>query len=204
MKRRIAFGFATAMIAALLINVQLKAAPGHPTLNWGATVNAGSCNTGGAPVINVTEKIVGDVDSGLSGYWAFDTYNRSIQVWDQHNGTYCAVVRYSGKFDAVAGQTSPGDNAASLTGNEDGTFEGGYIATITGTLLGTPLWRTRGNVGTFDYQCSLSGVCLNRVSWLDQYFNSVDDFSYGWWGWIYHGTHNSWVNSSTGNAGDVF
>jgi hypothetical protein len=193
-----------ASAAVLVLGAQLLAGPTRPTLSWGSQVNAGVCNTSGAPVINVTFKVINDADSGQSGnYWAFDSSNKSIQVWAQTDGTYCAVVKYAGKFDAVAGQTSPGNLATPLTGKEDGTFEGGYIATIDGTLLAAPSWKTRGNLGTFDYQCDITGNCPGAPDWLAAYFTNVVTFDQTWWGWIYHGVRNSWVNSSDGNLGDV-
>jgi hypothetical protein len=112
-------------------------------------------------------------------------------------------VQYEGKFDAQAGQTSPG-TGGTLDGDEDGTFQGGYRATIAGTLLSSPTWKTTGMVGTFDYECDISGVCSNYVSWVAKYFNGGAVFTYEWWGWIYHGgKHGTWVNSSDGNAGDI-
>lgn len=194
--------FFALMIAGGLGATYVKAAPSHPTLNWGSHVNAASCDRSGPPVVNVTGKVVNDVDSGLAGNWAFDEFNRTIQVWRQADGTYCAVVRFSGQFDAQVGVPSPG-NTGVLTGEEDGTFEGGYWAIINGTLLATPSWKTRGNIGTLDYQCDLGGTCPGYISWPGQYFSVVNTFDYQWWGWIYHGIQNSWVNSSDGNSGDV-
>ena len=49
-------------------------------------------------------------------------------------------------------------------------MSGGYRATIVGTLLADPLWRTHGNVGRFDYMCNTNPSCPGIVSWPDQYF----------------------------------
>lgn len=173
-------------------------------LNWGTEVNSGECEKTGKPVVNVVQSIVNDVDSGLGGYWAFDSYSRHTQLWQSTTpGEYCADVRYTGRFGGQAGQTSPGAGGT-LDGNEEGTFEGGYRATITGSLDSSPGWRTRGNVGDFDYACDLSGNCPRYVSWVAQYFDPGYAFSYDFWGWIYHGRNNgTWVNADSGNSGDI-
>jgi len=161
------------------------------------------CDTNGAPVINVTQKIVNTIDSGLSGYWAYDDLNRVIKVYDNGDGTFCAEVTYQGKFDAVAEKTSPGDVAALLDGSEDGTFNGGYQATITGALLAEPLWKTNGSVGTTDYACNIDTASCTAVNWLDQYFEAGYVFAYDFWGWTYNHKNCVWVNSSEGNSGDI-
>ncbi len=179
----------------------VDAAPGFPR---GQELSAARCDSTGAPVINVVQKVVGDVDSGEAGnYWAFDSFARHIQVWDQGGGAYCAIVQYDGKFDAQAGETSPGAGDV-LDGDEDGTFHGGYRAIITGDLLDSPTWKTRGSVGTFDYGCDLAGNCPGYVSWIDQYFEPGSGFDYEWWGWTYRaGKHGTWINSADGNSGDI-
>ena len=191
------------VLLVLGLTSRAEAAPKHATLNWGTNINGAACEKIGPPVINVTGKILHDVDSGLAGNWALDEINRSIQVWLQTDGNYCAIVRNSGQFDAQAGVTSPGTTGV-LTGDEDGTFEGGYTLIIDGVLATTPTLKTKGNIGTIDYQCNLAGTCPGYVSWLTQYFSTVNTYDYSWWGWIYHGVQDSWVNSSDGNTGDVF
>ncbi|HET9174475.1 MAG TPA: hypothetical protein VFN56_04315 [Candidatus Saccharimonadales bacterium] len=177
----------------------------RPTLNWGAHLNAAQCvGKVGGPVVNVTEKITNDADSGIAGnYWAFDNVNRQIQVW--HVGSakstnYCAVVRYEGSFQTIAGQTSPGATTT-LSGNVSGTIAGGYIATFSST---SPV-STKGHVGTIDYACDATGYCRHYVDWVSQYFGSTyTNFNQPWWGWIYTGNNGSvWVNSIEGNAGDI-
>ena len=161
------------------------------------------CDNKGAPIINVTQKVINTVDSGEGGnYWAFDNLNRGIKVYDNGDDTFCAEVLYQGKFDSQEGEQSPGDTGL-LTGSEDGTFNGGYQATIAGTLLDTPAWPTHGSVGTTDYQCDLDGNCPGAISWPDQYFETGSGFSYNWWGWTYNYKNCVWVNSQDGNSGDI-
>lgn len=173
-------------------------------LDWKKEVNPSECGKVGKPVINVTQAVVNDADSGQAGnYWAFDNYKRHIQVWTRPEGSYCALVSYEGAFDAQAGQVSPG-NTGILTGNEDGQLHGGRRATIIGTLKTVPSWPTDGSVGLTDYQCDLSGNCPGFVSWPGQYFESGFSYSDDWWGWIYRAEENgTWINAITGNLGDV-
>ncbi len=190
--------------ALMLGAMALPAFASTEHLNWGSQINAGQCTKVGKPVVNIVQKVVNDVDSGQAGnYWAFDNITRQIQVWATGTSEeYCAEVSYQGKFDAQDEQPSPG-NTGVLDGSEDGTFQGGYSATITGTLRIDPLWQTRGSVGTTDYQCDLNANCPGYISWTGKYFSSVSGFDYNWWGWIYRNGNHVWVNSSNGNSGDI-
>jgi hypothetical protein len=191
-------GVAAATIVALLLaGVGVASAKSTPASS------VRGCTAKGSPIINVTQKIINDADSGQGGnYWAFDDLNRGIKVYDNGDGTFCAEVTYQGKFDSQAGQVSPGATGI-LSGKEDGTFNGGYRATITGTLLAAPAWKTNGSVGTTDYQCDILGNCPGAVSWLDQYFTAGYGFAYDFWGWTYNYKNSVWVNAASGNSGDI-
>ena len=171
--------------------------------------NPGQCDpSSGKLVINVTQQVTGDIDSGCAGnYWAYDEYNKHMQVWQVAPNSFCVDVRYLGSFTTVAGP-SPGTGCAGgaiITADIEGTFEGGYKASVTGTLKAAPSKRTKGNIGQIDYAYDAStGVCANQISWLTYYFNPGYNFQYHWWGWVYHGGNNgSWVNAVTGNQGDI-
>ncbi len=194
----------------LIMGGQAVAAPDR--LNWGSQVNASQC---GSPpnnlVINVNQHITGDIDSGCAGnYWAYDEYNKHVQVWQIGDGSFCVDVRYVGSFTTVAGQspgTGCGGSAAILTSGIEGTYEGGYTANVIGTLRVAPSKKTKGNIGSIDFGCDTStGECPGYASWLSYYFDTGYNFSYTWWGWIYHGGNNgTWVNTvpPTGNSGDI-
>ncbi|PIR89162.1 MAG: hypothetical protein COU07_02940 [Candidatus Harrisonbacteria bacterium CG10_big_fil_rev_8_21_14_0_10_40_38] len=174
-------------------------------LDFGKQLAASSCDGVGSPVVNASQKIKNTVDSGEAGnYWAFDDFTRTIQVWKTNvPDEYCASVKYTGSFRGVAGQVSPGASGV-LTGSEAGPIQGGYNATIKGTLLTAPLWNTNGGVGTTDYGCDINANCPGAINWVTQYFNSNYTFTYNWWGWIYRaGGKKTWVNASEGNSGDV-
>ncbi len=165
-------------------------------LNWQRQLTKKQCNAEGKPVINIEEKVKNDVDSGFAGNWAIDNYTRHIKVWSTGENTWCATVKYEGKANAVAGQTGPG-GTGTIGSNVKAEMEGGYRATFTGSLKGSPLWPTHGNVGTVDYGCNISGgSSCTYVNWTGQYFDGVGLFDQPWWGWIYRaGHHGTWVNA---------
>jgi len=175
-----------------------------PELDFGAQFAAQSCNGTGAPVVDVSEKIRNDADTGAAGnYWGLDTSGRTIEMWKTADGDYCALVRYGGSFTAFAGQRSPG-GTGTLTGSETGSVEGGYKIIITGTPLADPAWKTSGDIGTVDYQCDAQGHCPGSVNWLDRYFSPGYTFEQPWWVWIYRANGGkTWINAITGNQGDI-
>ena len=159
----------------------------------------------GTLVVNVTQRIVNDADSGLAGYWAFDAYTRHIKVWQTAPGTFCAIVRYDGGFTTVAGH-SP-QNTGTVAAGIQGDFNGGYLATFTGTFA--PTRPTSGSLGRFDYACVLSAdhsvaTCPGFQDWTTFYFSSTNGWTENLWGWIYTTEANgTWLNASTGNLGDI-
>ncbi len=166
-------------------------------------VSKGNCDTTGAPVINVTQRVLNTVDSGEGGNnWAFDTVNKQIKVYKESENTFCVLVDNEGRFDSQAGQKSPG-NTGVLTGKEDGSFKGGYRAQVVGSLKTNPELQTKGNIGTVDYQCTIEGTCPGYFNWVDKYFSPGYTFSYEWWGWEYKYKNLKWINASTGNSGDI-
>lgn len=205
MKKRAVLVTIAVSLSLLFLGGQVMAGPSVPLLNWGSELNPGQCPDGQL-VINVTHKVTNDLDSGVAGnWWAYDNYNKHIQVWEVDTDIFCAVVHYQGSFTTVAGR-SPNDTDDIAEGIK-GAFQGGYRATITGTL--DPQYQTKGNIGKFDYGCDADedpgdrSTCCGLFNWVDAYFSDWT-FSYDWWGWIYHGGKNgTWVNSSDGNQGDI-
>ncbi|MGH3650731.1 MAG: hypothetical protein ACRDU9_08490 [Acidimicrobiia bacterium] len=200
MRKRIVTALAAATLMAAALPVSAT-----PDLEWSKETNRSACGAKGAPVVNITQHVTGDVDSGFNGGWAVDIYARRIQVWEVDTDVYCAVVRYSGTFDAIAGANSPGQGSdGTLDGDEDGSLVGGYRALISTPLISDPAWPTRGTVGQFDYACTAPRVCPGAVDWVEQYFGPDYDFAYQFWGWVYRaGRHQTWVNASTGSSGDI-
>jgi len=185
------------------------AAPSVHT-NFGSTLNAGTCNTNGSPVVNISFKVTNDNDSGTTGNnWANDNYNKSVQAWQQVDGSYCAIVKYQGQFVTYAGASpnagEPGYTGDTVGAGVKGAFEGGYQATFNGTLSSG--LQTKGNIGSFNFNCDpTTSVCPGQYDWVGAYFGPTADttFNEAYWAWNYHaGNNGSWVNASTGNQGDI-
>lgn len=206
---------------------------GKPGASMAATTMTLSCGTNavkGNMLINITEKVINDADSGQAGnYWGLDAFTRTIRVWNLGSDSYCAVVNYTGTFAAQAGQKSPGSTATTggiLTGDEVGTMRGGYVAQITGPLDVTDPanWPLTGKVNqgnAVDYQCVIavdgSATCPGTIDWTTKYFDTSSlsfTFNENPWGWTYVGKDRTgtpdagtpdgvWRNFSTGNSGDI-
>jgi len=165
-----------------------------------------ACNGAGATLlVNVHFTVVNDADSGTAGNeWANNTLHRTLKIWQEKDRSYCAVVGDTGSFVTLDGQ-SP-NNTGTVAAGIKGRMQGGYVATFAGTLISSPAYATRGNLGSFDYKCTDVSQCTGtRPSFLD-YVDLTPSTSYEYkaWGWIYRTAKNgTWVNQSSGNAGDI-
>jgi hypothetical protein len=156
-------------------------------------------------VIDVRHEVVNDGDSGVTRYWAYDSYRKRIRVWQVDPTSFCAVVQYEGKFVSTAGPSPMGTDPNGIAEGIRGSMTGGYRVTITGALNPSPAYRSRGNLGKFDYGWAGDGSspAPNPFRWADVYFSSGYTYEYAWWGWVYNaGRHGIWFNTA-GNAGDV-
>ena len=204
MKKLFVAILATGVLSLFVAIIPAFAAPAPSDhTNFGSTLNASTCNTSGSPVVNITFKVTNDSDSGVAGNaWANDNYNKHVQVWQQSDGSFCAIAKYQGQFVTFAGP-SP-ENTGTVGAGVKGTFEGGYQATFNGTL--NPNLPTKGNIGSFDYQCNGTFTCPGSYDWAGAYFGSTADatFNQPYWAWNYHaGNNGSWVNAISGNQGDI-
>jgi hypothetical protein len=178
------------------------ASPGQPPRLNKHQLEHKTCGKG-KQVINVEQKVVNDVDSGTKGnFWAFDSYTRSIKVWQLGTANYCTIVRYDGTFTTIAG-ASPG-GSGSVGDGLTGHFEGGYRMDFNGTLVARPTVKTHGSIGTFDYRCDKAGNCPGSVYWVTLFFTNVTGDDFDWWGWLYKaGKNGTWLNSIDGAKGDI-
>jgi hypothetical protein len=209
-----------------------EAGPAGPHLNWGSQITPARCPSEDSGyrelVINVTHHVINDADADGSlplpepvppvpvRYWARDDYNRHIQVWEigivPGGELFCALVHYQGAWASIAGASPQGTDL--IAAGIEGTFHGGYRVAIVGELRPNPPYRTRGNLGRFDYGWSgqPTDAPSSPFDWIATYFASVKEVKYEFIGWIYRGGHNGgWVHACpvsmspgcTGNQGDI-
>ena len=177
-------------IAAGFVGIASAAAPATPT-----SYTPKDC--GGKQVVSVTYQLYNDTDSGFFGNWATDSLNRSLKVFDQGSGMYCATVNDTGSF-VTTGPNSP-QNGAPLAAGISGVINGGYVTNSFSAVLSTaPDYVTHGNLGAFDANAA-------HPSFLS-YFDNPGAISWNQptWGWRYHTAQNGdWVNASSGSSGDI-
>jgi hypothetical protein len=155
----------------------------------------------GKPAIAVSYGVQNDADTGIQGNtWALDTYTRSVRVWRQSRGRYCAVSTYDGTFATVPGPSPAGKSE--LPAGIRGTFKGTSTTTFRGDLdaHGAPL---RGFLGVKDF-------AAGNWEWMDDYFANVTQFRYTRYSFAYHATQNGsgtfadrLVNGKVKYAGDI-
>jgi hypothetical protein len=202
-----------ALIVAGLLSVMTPvsfASPSHPAS--GTFVNDAGVPTGSKLILNIALKVTNDEDSGNVGYWALDDYNKKVQVWQVSDGSFYSVVRYEGKWQTFATALSPGAGL-SQANDASGTFEGGYIATFTGTFA-PGNQKTNGFIGSFDFGGSKADILLGTYgagqtgitptfSYLTAYFSGVSNFAQPNWGWTYQYRGQVWYNYASGTSGDI-
>jgi hypothetical protein len=199
----------------LLATGIVAASPTAPlALHAGSFLNAGGVPVGSVLVLDINLKVTNDEDSGFVGYWALDSYNKKVQVWQVPDGSFYAVVRYEGKWTTFAGALSPEVGALEVS-DATGTFQGGYIATFTGAVNPAPAFKTRGSIGSFDFGGTEADILLGsygagqtgavpNFDWVSTYFTGVgSSFTQPEWGWTYHYKSQAWSNFDTGSIGDI-
>lgn len=206
MKKIMLVAATAGLVAAMIVPAMASAAPPPVGHNWGSYVNASSC-AGGTKVLDITYGVTNDSDSGLAGdWWALDNYQKLVQVWQESDDTYCAVVHYAGQFTTLAGQASPGMTVPSLPGGFTGTMAGGYTATFPYAMNPNPAYPTSGYIGSFNLEGGVNGNGAS-FDWVSTYFDVNDGFAkflQPTWGWVYQGgTCGTWYNTYLGTNGDI-
>jgi len=207
--------YLTVLVGAAVIGIAVQsgtalAGPSGDNVSRGVPVSAATCSQAGSLVVNVTWKAINDYDSSTSGTaWANDSLNRHLQVYDMGPSTstpgdesFCAIVKDQGSFVTFAG-VSPNDSSVTIDAGITGTIQGGYVATFDGSL---PSGKQTGNLGTIDYGCTDAYNCPTAFDWPDYYFGPDADstFAQPYWSWTYRaGRNGTWVNSVTGNSGNI-
>ncbi len=158
----------------------------------------------GTTVVDVTQDISNDPDSGNVSNWATDAFTKNIQVWLDTDGiTYCAQTTDSGTF-VTNGTVSP-ENGFPLLQTINGTFNGGARYSISGTFLGgASTWPLTGSVPANDCGGDGSTCPAGTYSqWISEYF-SGESHTFVDWGWTYTTVgYGTWVNQASGNIGEI-
>jgi hypothetical protein len=147
-------------------------------------------------------KVVDDPDSGDHGNWAFDTFTRTTDIYDNHNGTFTVNVVDSGSFTTLAGGPAPHSGLPLPAAKFTGTFNGSTTYRVVSKTppVTKPLGTIHGSPGT--------------STWPSRFFPG-NDGTEGVWSWTYElpnpcqtapltalGT-NKWVDADTGEIGDI-
>jgi hypothetical protein len=198
------------IVAGLMIPAAAQASQSGLNLNWDNIAGSQCRSDTAKQLVNVQFTLTNDYDSGFAGNaWANDTITRNLRIW-QVGATFCAQTSDRGTFSTFAG-TSP-SGSASVDAGVTGDLAGGYVSTFfTGTWnpAGSP-YPTRGNLGTFDLQCTDANNCPGAhpdpLSW----FSASSGFDLRHWGWIYHAANATdrsvWLNQddvAAANSGDI-
>lgn len=206
--KKLLVGAVTSTVMLIPMTIPAFATPAQH-LNWGSQMNPTACDTSESPLVSVNYKILNDGDAqyGTGKFWAMDSFNRNLKVYDLGKGNYCAIVSESGKFVTQPGIGSPLPTDyttftfAPLDGGITGTVEGGYVALFTATAF-NPTLATHGNLPTSDYMCNTDPNCTNAFDWAAAYFTDANSSSLNLtnWGWVYHaGDNGSMVQSARSN-----
>jgi hypothetical protein len=185
------------LIGTLFVLSVTPVSAGAPAKNLG-------CGSGKL-VLNLTYNVANDVDSGLQGNnWAFDDYTRALRVVRKSGNRFCAGSTYVGTFTSIAGPSPSGK--ATIPAGIRGTFKGSSVTTFRATFAPNGQ-RTRGSLGTKDFQCTSAdtkGRCAATWDWLSAYFtssNSFASFKYVRYAFVYHaveGGKGTWSDSLSG------
>lgn len=189
-----------AVVGALAFAAVAAAAPGLK-LDQKAIAARQCDGPGTTQLVDVHYTLVNDFDSGFAGNaWANDTIDRHLRIWSEADGTFCANVQDDGSFVTFAGPSPSG--LATVSAGIRGRLEGGYVTTnFAGTFA--PSLATRGNLGTFDLQCTDAYTCPGARPSYRAYFGSTSGDDLASWGWIYRAGHNGvWLNQAGVSAAD--
>jgi len=167
--------------------------------------------TKGTKVLDISYIVTNDEDSGFVGYWALDTYLKTVQVWQDPNvlTNFYVIATYLGLFQTFKGALSP--EAGTLEPcNGIGVMQGGYFASFTATgftlesgFVGTyNFGGTKADILLGSYGAGQTGDLTATFSWTS-YFTGYSDFSYINWGWTYYYGSQTWVNALSGSYGDI-
>ena len=144
-------------------------------------------------------------DSGTCGpNWAQDLYVRNFTVaLPGTGGTYSVVEKFAnGHFSTIKGPSPmkcANNNDNMVKGGIQGTFNGFYDLTVTGTLNPQGVCVLSG-LDPDNQQCTTAG-------WVAGFFGQGATYTLDNWGFTYNASHSlplhHWVNAQAGNTGDI-
>jgi len=142
-------------------------------------------------------------DSGTHGVWATDTFNRTVRICSVATiatNSYRATFTDHGTFATLPNAKSPGEgDAVDLKDTIVGIFEGGATYDfVTSEPLDLHALRAYTPADS-DYP--------STSEWMSKWLGSFEKGGYAEggkaWGWTYRTRCEKWVNSGTGNTGNI-
>lgn len=175
MSKKLMAIFTISILAAMTVPLAFGASS-DPTPTAPAQCGAGPWTL----QMNIKMTVKNDEDTGFVGYWALDTYVKSVYVWDSpisaHSGAYawCSLEQYSGTFQTFAGALSP-ENGVTEPSNGGGTMLGMILYTFNTNATGSPSTaflafttgakkHLTGNIGTYNFGGTQSDILLGTYA----------------------------------------
>ena len=181
-------------ISAAILGTILLA--GSVLATGATTITNPPTGASGSPVLTISYQVINNEDSGLNGYWALDSYTKTITIWKDanfaSNHQYDAYASYSGTFctfegakSPVAGVIEPNDGCGTMTGAADFTFT--YSGEIDNTYIPDAIYDLGGSKEDILSATPSGGQRDRDVTQgiLSGYFPSCSPFVYTLWSWTY-------------------
>lgn len=162
----------------------------------------------GTLLVDVSVRVLNEADAGVLGnIWALDAINERARVWQTvapsavgSPGGYCVVTSSSGSFVTFAGPSPEG--SGTVTAGVDGWVVS--VQRFEVTAIFQPVVPVSGFLGTFDFRCNQQGVCPGNVRFSSFLFQHITAFGGAGLASVYFaGRHGTWVQTSSGDLGDI-
>ena len=136
-------------------------------------------------------------DSGEDGNnWAKDDMHRQIRVTETSPGVYKVEVYDNGRFAAIAGQKTPG--------NDDGNDV--FSSAVSGSIKGsfTTTVNSAPDFANFVGLPKSIGGTVSTPQMIEELFSDPSPMSgFNEWGWTYKKGQQVWTNTEAGNDGNI-
>ena len=155
-----------------------------------------------------TVRITGNYDSGTHGVWASLAYGRTVRISHLQGQQWAVTLTDKGTFKTIKGAKSP-EAGLTIANAVKGTFKGTYRFTVTSAHQPSARDVNR----RYNYRCDLHGAgnrdtdCpgmpASTSAWPTLYFGRDAQVKTGNWVWDYRTRCERWINSSSGDSGDI-